>query len=125
MNLLYFRDSALAESYHLRRCSAYPQVEVTRLIAPYIRVRDAFSTSSFFLSSSQSVNMSKGAVHQIAAGGFGTGTNDLVRLFLLPRSCIQAQSLIMFSTTERDLHTLPKLFKLFTMLFLLPGHSLS
>jgi len=28
--------------------------------------------------------MSKGTVHQIAAGGFGTGTNDLVREFLLP-----------------------------------------
>jgi len=27
--------------------------------------------------------MSKGTVHQIAAGGFGTGTNDLVRAFLL------------------------------------------
>lgn len=28
--------------------------------------------------------MSKGTVHQIAAGGFGTGTNDLVRDSLFP-----------------------------------------
>jgi hypothetical protein len=90
MNILYFRDSALAESYHLRRCSAYSRVEVTRLVAPYIRVATAFSTS-FFPFNSQLVNMSKGAVHQIAAGGFGTGTNDLVRDFHLPHFSIQAQ----------------------------------
>jgi hypothetical protein len=90
MNILYFRDSALAESYHLRRCSAYPQVEVTRLVAPYIKVSAAFSTV-FFPFNSQSVDMSKGTVHQIAAGGFGTGTNDLVRLSIFPHSSIQSQ----------------------------------
>jgi hypothetical protein len=79
MNILHFRDSALAEWHHLRRCSAYPQVEVTRLIALYIGVRVTFSTS-FFPLNRQIVNMAKGTVHQIAAGGFGTGTNDLVRV---------------------------------------------
>jgi hypothetical protein len=97
---------------------------VTRLVAPYIRVSAAFSTV-FFPFNSQSVDMSKGTVHQIAADGFGTGTNDLVRLFLLPRSSIQAQSLIMFSTTERDLRTPLKLCKLSMMLSLLRDRSLS
>lgn len=65
-------------------------MEVTRLVAPYIRARVANSTS-FFFPNSQLVIMSKGTVHQIAAGGFGTGTNDLVRVFLLPHFPIQAQ----------------------------------
>jgi len=67
--------------------------------------------------------MSKGTVHQVAAGGFATGTNDLVRISLLPHFPIQAQQLMNFSMTEPDLHTPLKLFKLSTMHFLLPDLS--
>jgi hypothetical protein len=59
--------------------------------------------------------MSKGTVHEIAAGGFATGTNDLVSHHAhLPHPASARRSLTMNSTTERGLHTPPLLSKQFT-----------
>jgi hypothetical protein len=67
--------------------------------------------------------MSKGVVHQVAAGGFGTGTNDLVRLHSSPPTFAKTLELTMGSTTEPGLHIPLLLFKLFTIAYPLPVHS--
>jgi hypothetical protein len=78
----------------LRRFSAYSdygsRVEVTRLV-PYIYKGQHCISAHQSLQETSTFIMSKGTVHQIAAGGFGSGTNDLVRRFTLAPLCVQVQ----------------------------------